>query len=590
MQGLKKAKNLLKPRLKLVQGTRLISFLFVAVSIIIAGGIIFAANMYYNIDTGEVVMEEIQRVTNTVRATAGLIIGGTASQDPSAGYVFEVVGKTKIATTTVATGPLELTAADQLLKFTGGTSYYTGFKATTTLTTTTVYVWPGDYPAGSDYYLTADPVTGEMSWSVPSGAGDISAVGDVVSGEAFTAGGSGTTLWFHDSGFTGALTVDTLTADATVTLPNLTGTVVLTDSSLNDGSVLFASSGKLAQDNNNLFWSTSTPGLGIGTSSPAYLLDVKGTIRSGGPGTSGQLRIYSEQGATDYEVVFQPSDSMTTTTVYTWPVDVGTSNYVLTTDGSGLLSWKSVSGAGGVDTYGTPAAGQVSFFYDSDTVTGSDNLFWDSSNNRLGIGTTTPDYALDVVGTARLSTSLIAPLIQYTGGDLTLQTLTSGEIILNSADNTIRLGTGDAILTQGGGPASRITGEQILREAVPILGFDLPVQTATTSYVQISRELENYPFSSALSGTNRVHKLIFRYAASTTDVIDWRIATTTGQTYSSSTLPVPSSNDLDNGDIYIATTTIPTDGTDWWLDIKTPDVSSIVRIYQIFLAAYDQVQ
>ncbi len=583
MQILKKIKNLFKSRIKLAYGTRLVSFLFIACSIAIAGGVLFAANMYYNIDTQEVVMEQIQRVTQVIRATGGLIVGGAADENPAAGYGFEVA-----TSTLFSSGDVVLSAANQVLRFTGGTSYYTGFKATTTLTTTTVYAWPATYPSGAGYYLYTSP-TGEMTWNVPAGAGDITAVGNVTSSDAFTSGGSGSSLWFHNGGFVGQLTVDTLTANATYTLPNLTGTVVLTDVSLTDGSVLFASNGIVTQDNANLFWSTSTPGLGIGTSSPAYLLDVKGTIRSGGPGTSGELRIYSEQGGTDYEVVFQPSGSMTQNTTYTWPTATGTNNYVLTTDGSGVLAWESVTGAGGVDIYGTPNSGQIAFFYDVDTITATSTFFWDNSTGMLGIGTSSPAYALDVVGTARLSTSLIAPLIQYTGGSLTLQTLSSGEIILDSADNIIRLGTGDVILTQGGGPASRPTGELILREMIPILGFDLPVQTATTSYVTISRELENYPFPSVLTGTVRIHKLVFRYSASTTGVLDWRIATTTGVTYSSSTLPVPGSNDLGKGDAYIATTTIPIDGTDWWLDIKTPDISSVVRIFQIFLAAYDQV-
>ncbi|GAI26383.1 unnamed protein product, partial [marine sediment metagenome] len=61
MQILKKVKDLFESRLKLAYGTRLVSFLFIACSIIIAAGVLFAANMYYNIDTGEVVMEEVQR-------------------------------------------------------------------------------------------------------------------------------------------------------------------------------------------------------------------------------------------------------------------------------------------------------------------------------------------------------------------------------------------------------------------------------------------------------------------------------------------------------------------------------------------------
>src|SRR6185369_3098841 len=61
------------------------------------------------------------------------------------------------------------------------------------------------------------------------GGGDITAVGDVSGGDAFTqAGTAGTSLWFHNSGFTGNLTVGTLSgSDKTFTLPDITGTFAL---------------------------------------------------------------------------------------------------------------------------------------------------------------------------------------------------------------------------------------------------------------------------------------------------------------------------------------------------------------------------
>jgi hypothetical protein len=81
-------KKFFKPKLKLVRGTRFVSFLFIAFSVIIAAGFLFAANMYYNIDTGEVVMEEVNRVTGLVKAVGGLVVG----QDKTlpSGVAFEV--------------------------------------------------------------------------------------------------------------------------------------------------------------------------------------------------------------------------------------------------------------------------------------------------------------------------------------------------------------------------------------------------------------------------------------------------------------------------------------------------------------------
>ena len=49
---------------------------------------------------------------------------------------------------------------------------------------------------------------------------------------------------------------------------------------------------------------------------------------------------------------------------------------------------------------GTGAANKVAIWSDSDTLTSDTNLHWNSTNDRLGIGTTTPAAALDVSGDA----------------------------------------------------------------------------------------------------------------------------------------------------------------------------------------------
>ena len=47
---------------------------------------------------------------------------------------------------------------------------------------------------------------------------------------------------------------------------------------------------------------------------------------------------------------------------------------------------------------GTGAAGQVTFFSATSTVTGDNDLYWDNTNKRLGIKTTTPGVSLDIFG------------------------------------------------------------------------------------------------------------------------------------------------------------------------------------------------
>jgi len=47
---------------------------------------------------------------------------------------------------------------------------------------------------------------------------------------------------------------------------------------------------------------------------------------------------------------------------------------------------------------GTGVSGQVAYFNGTTSITGESNLFWDASNDRLGIGTSTPQYSLDSTG------------------------------------------------------------------------------------------------------------------------------------------------------------------------------------------------
>jgi hypothetical protein len=114
--------------------------------------------------------------------------------------------------------------------------------------------------------------------------------------------------------------------------------LTLLAAALTAGSVVFAdASGNLAQDNANLFWDDTNNRLGIGNAAPAQALHVTGTARA----TTGLI------------------------------VDTMTAGSVWFAGASGALTQDNA------------------------------NLFWDDSNNRLGIGTATPAVALDLAtGTA----------------------------------------------------------------------------------------------------------------------------------------------------------------------------------------------
>jgi microcystin-dependent protein len=102
------------------------------------------------------------------------------------------------------------------------------------------------------------------------------------------------------------------------------------------------------------------------------------------------------------------TNSTITGRLYDGSASSGTNGYVLQTTGTGI-SWVATTSLGFVDTgitsYGigddvtSGTAGSV-LFVDSSGNLAQDNagFFWDATNDRLGIGTTTPDFALDVSG------------------------------------------------------------------------------------------------------------------------------------------------------------------------------------------------
>ena len=64
--------------------------------------------------------------------------------------------------------------------------------------------------------------------------------------------------------------------------------------------------------------------------------------------------------------------------------------------------WDLIGGPGTGTITGSGATGQVSFFNGSSTLAGNNNLFWDNTNSRLGINTTTPGANIDLHGTANV--------------------------------------------------------------------------------------------------------------------------------------------------------------------------------------------
>jgi len=229
------------------------------------------------------------------------------------------------------------------------------------------------------------------------------------------------------------------------------------DVGLTTGSVLFANSSFLfSQDNTNLYWDDSNNYLGIGTNSPSSTLDVSGNANISGDLTVDTNTFYLDSsthrvgiGTTtpaytlDVNGTFRVSGNTTlaTTTIdnltLTTPLDIS-DNTNLTVSATGLeLSGDSIALTSGYTIplsasttnwesfYQTPSnritAGTGLSWSDNtlnvddifllntgDTATGdytfdSGTLFIDSVNDRVGIGTTTPEVALHIGASSPVS-------------------------------------------------------------------------------------------------------------------------------------------------------------------------------------------
>ena len=256
------------------------------------------------------------------------------------------------------------------------------------------------------------------------------------------------------------------------------------------GSILFAgASGVLAQDNSNFFWDDTNNRLGIGTTTPSGMLSVgshsefqvdsTGAITTTGITSSGSITFsgFSTNGGllyTNASGVLAQTGAGTSTTILhggtspsysavsltadvsgTLPVGnggtgiaSGTAGGVLAFNGAtttiasslaGTTGQALISGGTATPTWYAPTAGSV-LFAGTSGILQQDNssLYFDDTNNRLGIGTTSPKARLDAKGVAQATgTGTVSTTI---GGN----TLTGSGTVFTS-----ELSVGDRIATNG---------------------------------------------------------------------------------------------------------------------------------------------
>jgi hypothetical protein len=115
---------------------------------------------------------------------------------------------------------------------------------------------------------------------------------------------------------------------------------------------------------------------------------------------------------------------------------------------------------------GTGTSGQVAYFNGTNSITGESNLFWDATNDRLGIGTNTPVDAIEILGYNKsiklngASNDRSAWLISNSIG--------TGELYLFNGNNT------NTVFLTGNG-VSFLNGGNVLINTVTDAGFRLDV-------------------------------------------------------------------------------------------------------------------
>ncbi len=138
-----------------------------------------------------------------------------------------------------------------------------------------------EWDATGDTIKVGDGAGSQLTF-YPGQGGDITAVGDVASGPAFTSGGNqGTSLYFYDPDGHGQLTVGNISTDRTYILPDSSGNVIVAPGAPAQGDVLFYNGTNWARlGYGSSGWFLKTNGVGA---DPSWAL-AAGTTYSAGNG------------------------------------------------------------------------------------------------------------------------------------------------------------------------------------------------------------------------------------------------------------------------------------------------------------------
>ncbi|MBN8572445.1 MAG: hypothetical protein J0M05_00900 [Candidatus Kapabacteria bacterium] len=200
------------------------------------------------------------------------------------------------------------------------------------------------------------------------------------------------------------------------------------------------------------------PRLGIGQTNPSERFELRdGNLLISNSGTAGQIRFQEPNaGGTNY-TAFQ-AGAQSSDITYTLPTALPGTNGILTSNNSGTLSWSTVDLSGGNQVIsGQGVATRIAFWTATNTLGSDAELYWDNTNKRVGIGTTTPGQELDVDGDIRISGA--NDQLEFRGNSTGYSTIRAG----NQGTTTINyilptaLPTANQVLTASSVAGSDIT-------------------------------------------------------------------------------------------------------------------------------------
>jgi hypothetical protein len=286
-------------------------------------------------------------------------------------------------------------------------------------------------PPGQQYQIVSVASTntnypGERYW-VPVGGGLIPGAISVFEENSLVGSLSSITqLKFFGNSITASAVPLDILATITVAPPG------------NDGSVLFKESGDFATSSGLVFNSS----VGILTAGNGLVVGTGGTILN--VKTNGLIGIGTTNPTQELDI---NGDLRLRGTIYDYNNQPGSNAQILVKNNFGGVTWVNQdtvrAGAGGTIT-------NIQYHNNAGLVDGAPNFVFDYTNNRVGIGSTLPEYLLDVRGYSRFIGQTEIDYLRVTGLS-TIATLGVGGLTTTRNLKVIGISTFDDYIDANGG-------------------------------------------------------------------------------------------------------------------------------------------